>query len=207
MAGMLFIVSGPSGTGKGTMCKKVVAKTGIELAISATTRMPREGEVHEKDYFFLSENEFLKMVDEEGFLEHVENFGSRYGTPRHYVEKKLQEGKDVILEIDIQGAEKVKRIFPESICIFVLPPTLHELKQRIDARGTENQESISLRMGKAIHEIANIVYYDYYIINDNLEDAVEEMISIIRAERCRIKDSAEEILGRYKEEHRALSGD
>lgn len=205
MEGMLLIVSGPSGTGKGTICKEVVKRTGVELSVSATTRSPRAGEIHGKDYFFMTEDEFVALIEEDGFFEHVENFGRRYGTPEFFVREKLAEGKDLILEIDVQGAAKVKKKFPDSILIFVLPPSFEELKNRIESRGTESDESIAIRLGRAIEEMERSEEYDYCIVNDELEKAVEDMISIISAERCRVGRNIERFIQNLKEAKNALS--
>lgn len=205
MKGLLLIVSGPSGTGKGTICKEVVAKTQVELSVSATTRSPRACEVHGRDYFFLSEEEFIEIIEKDGFIEHVENFGKRYGTPEFFVREKLAEGKDMILEIDVQGAEKVKRKFPECVLIFVMPPSLEELRSRIVARGTESDESICIRMGKAMQEVECVKQYDYCIINDKIDKAVNDMISIIHAEHNKVREDVNQLIKRFKEAQDALS--
>ena len=205
MEGLLLIVSGPSGTGKGTICKEVVRKTGVELSISATTRSPRAGEVHGKDYFFMSEEEFVNLINEDGFFEHVENFGKRYGTPEFFVREKLAEGKDLILEIDVQGAAKVKARIPESILIFVLPPSFEELEKRIQSRGTESEDNIAIRLGKAMEEMECVKEYDYCIVNDRLEKAVDDMISIISAEHCRVGEEIQRLIQNLKEARNALS--
>lgn len=201
MAGLLMVVSGPSGTGKGTLCKQLVKETDVELSISATTREPREGEVHGVDYFFMSEEEFVKTIEADGFLEHVENFGKRYGTLISHVKSRLESGCDMILEIDVQGAEIIKKRFPECILIFLLPPSLKSLSERITKRGTETPEKIAIRLSKALQEIECMRNYDYYIVNKEISQAVGEMKSIINAEHSRIKaDICEEIINSFKEE-------
>lgn len=208
MAGLLLVVSGPSGTGKGTVCKKLVEETDVELSVSATTREPRNGEVHGKDYFFISEDEFLEMIEGEQFLEHVENFGKRYGTPVSYVESKLSAGCDIILEIDVQGGALIKKRFPECILIFLLPPSLKALKERIEKRGTESKDKIEQRLEKALEEIECIKEYDYYVVNNQVEQAVSDIRSIINAEHRKIAASvSDEIVMKFKEEkENALSG-
>lgn len=205
MEGLLFIVSGPSGAGKGTICKKVVERTEVELSISATTRSPRKGEVHGKDYFFLTEEEFAEIIRQDGFVEYVENFGKHYGTPESFVREQLSQGKDLILEIDVQGAAKIKEKFPHCVLIFVIPPSLDELKKRIQARGTENEENIALRLGQAQREVECVRNYDYCIVNDQLEKAVKAMIDIISAQHYKVEEKAEEIIKMFKEAQNALS--
>ncbi|MDO4482428.1 MAG: guanylate kinase [Bacillota bacterium] len=201
MAGLLMVVSGPSAAGKGTLCRQLVKETDVELSVSATTREPRPGEVHGVDYFFMTEEEFVKTIEEDGFLEHVENFGKRYGTLVSYVESKLSSGCDMILEIDVQGAAIIKERFPECILIFLLPPSLKALNERIIKRGTETPEKISQRLSKALEEIEHIVNYDYYIVNREISQAVEDMKCIIRAEHSRVtKNISEEIIKSFKEE-------
>lgn len=201
MAGLLMVVSGPSAAGKGTLCRQLVKETDVELSVSATTREPRPGEVHGVDYFFMTEEEFVKTIEEDGFLEHVENFGKRYGTLVSYVESKLDSGCDMILEIDVQGAAIIKRRFPDCVLIFLLPPSLKALNERIRKRGTETPEKINQRLSKALEEIERIVNYDYYIVNREISQAVEDMKCIIRAEHSRVrKDVSEDIIKSFKEE-------
>ncbi|MBQ4339967.1 MAG: guanylate kinase [Firmicutes bacterium] len=201
MEGLLLVVSGPSATGKGTVCKKLVEETDVKLSVSATTREPRPGEVDGVDYFFMTEEEFVKTIEEDGFIEHVQNFGKRYGTPLSYVKSELSSGRDIILEIDVQGAAIIKEKLPECILIFLLPPSLEELGERIRRRGTETKEKIDQRLSKAQQEIECIVNYDYYIVNKEVEQAVEDMKSIIKAEHHKLcKDLSEEIINSFKEE-------
>lgn len=201
MAGLLMVVSGPSAAGKGTLCRQLVKETDVELSVSATTREPRPGEVHGVDYFFMTEEEFVKTIEEDGFLEHVENFGKRYGTLVSYVESKLDSGCDMILEIDVQGAAIIKRRFPDCVLIFLLPPSLKALNERIRKRGTETPEKINQRLSKALEEIERIENYDYYIVNREISQAVEDMKCIIRAEHSRVrKGVSEDIIKSFKEE-------
>ncbi|MBR6700739.1 MAG: guanylate kinase [Firmicutes bacterium] len=201
MEGLLLVVSGPSATGKGTVCRQLVNETDVELSVSATTREPRPGEVDGVDYFFMTEEEFVKTIEEDGFIEHVENFGRRYGTPLSYVKSKISSGRDIILEIDVQGAAIIKEKFPECILIFLLPPSIEELGARIRRRGTETKEKIAQRLSKAQQEIECIVNYDYYIVNNEVEQAVEDMKSIIKAEHHKLcKNVSDQIINSFKEE-------
>ena len=188
MAGLLFVVSGPSAAGKGTICKRVLAETDLELSVSATTRKPRPGEEHGKEYYFLTEEEFVQTIENNGFVEHVINFGCRYGTLVKDVEERLARGKDLILEIDVQGGYLVRDVFPDAILIFLVPPTPEELERRIRNRGTEDEESIQNRLQTARREVKCVKEYDYLVINDDLDVAVEETKAVIQAERCRVTE-------------------
>lgn len=200
--GKLLVISGPSGTGKGTICKQLFDRLeNIVFSVSMTTRSPREGEVNGVNYHFVNKESFEEMISQGGFLEYAQVFDNYYGTPRQLVMEKLNAGIDVILEIDVQGAMQVKRVFPEALLIFVLPPSLEELRRRIVGRGTETEESLNKRLGKAIDEIEYAVRYDYAIINDVLEEAVEGIIKIIEAERFRVfEEDIIKIIAKYKEE-------
>ena len=184
--GVLVVLSGPSGTGKGTICKALCAKTGIQCSISATTRQPRAGEQNGKEYFFVAREDFLEMIEHNGLLEWAQVYDNYYGTPKTFVEQVLNNGNDCILEIDPQGALKVRQAMPEAILIFVAPPSLSELRKRIEGRGTETLEEINKRMACAESEMAFIRHYDYVIINDEISKAVGQMESILVAERCRV---------------------
>jgi guanylate kinase len=188
MAGLLFVVSGPSAAGKGTICKRVLAETDLELSVSATTRKPRPGEEHGREYYFLTEEEFVQTIENNGFVEHVINFGCRYGTLVKDVEERLARGKDLILEIDVQGGYLVRDVFPDAILIFLVPPTPEELERRIRNRGTEDEESIQNRLQTARREVKCLKDYDYLVINDDLDVAVEETKAVIQAERCRVTE-------------------
>ena len=179
--GRLFVVSGPSGAGKGTICSKLLESGDLELSVSMTTRAPRGKEIPGISYYYVTHDEFQKTIDEGGLLEWAEIYGNRYGTPKAPVLKKLAEGKDVILEIEMQGAMQVKKNYPQCVMIFVLPPSLSELKKRLTARGTESQEQIDLRTKATLDEIKRIKDYSYFIINDDLEAALEDARTIIRA--------------------------
>lgn len=185
--GVLIVISGPSGAGKGTICKALLEKhKNIYLSVSATTRLPREGEVEGVNYYFLTKDDFEEKVRNNGFLEYANVHGNFYGTPKVNVEKMLEDGKDVILEIDIQGALQVKENFKEGVFIFILPPSMEELKQRIIKRGSETEESLMTRFKNAYKEINYVSKYNYAVVNDTLEVAVAKVEGIITAEKCRV---------------------
>lgn len=186
--GLLIVVSGASGTGKGTVCKKILDEMPqIVYSISATTRTPRPGEVDGREYYFLSRNEFTTWIADEKFLEFAEVYGNFYGTPLNKIEERLNRGEDVLLEIDVQGALNVKRKCPEGVYIFLLPPSLQELKRRIEGRGTETPESLARRLANAVAEIKIGREYDYVVVNDSVDDAAAQIKAILVAERCRVE--------------------
>jgi guanylate kinase len=194
--GLLVVVSGPSGAGKGTICKGLLeTKKDIVVSISNTTRLPRDGEVHGKNYFFISREEFLDMISKDGFIEYAEVYGNYYGTPRRYVEENLHQGRDVLLEIDIQGALQVKEKYKEGVFVFILPPSMEELKARITKRGTEDEKEILRRFESAYKEINYVSRYNYFIINDRVDTAVEKLRSIITAEKCRVDRFKMKLIG------------
>ena len=204
-SGELFVVSGPSGAGKGTICRELLTAKegkGIALSVSATTRKPREGEEEGVSYYFIDKETFLKRVEEGGFLEYAEVYGNYYGTPKQNVIDKLEQGIDVMLEIDIQGAMKVKESYPEGIFIFILPPSLEELRNRLIKRGTDSMETIELRLSKTMDEIRNIMGYDYFIINDDLAEAVEKVKDLVSAEHSRVNDHGRELIEYFEEEEK-----
>ncbi|MCL2420317.1 MAG: guanylate kinase [Defluviitaleaceae bacterium] len=178
MKGMLVIISGPSGSGKGTVVKKL----DYAMSISVTTRKKREGERHGMDYFFISEEEFADMRENDEFLEHIQYVGNYYGTPRRYVEDKIDKGEVVVLEIDVIGALQIKEKFPETVLVFLIPPTLDELVRRLAFRNTESLTEIEGRMLRALDEIDLIDKYDYLVINDDLIKAISEINTIVNAE-------------------------
>ena len=178
---MLSVISGFSGVGKGTIVKKLVEKEGYALSVSATSRAPRQGEVHGREYFFLTREEFHSMIENDGLIEWAEYVSNFYGTPREYVEERLAGGEDVILEIEPQGALKVKAQYPEAVLIFIVPPNVKELENRLIGRGTEETEIIKKRLKRAAEETAFIENYEYIVINDDLEDAVSDIHHIIQA--------------------------
>ncbi len=185
--GILIVVSGFSGAGKGTIMKALLDKyeETYALSVSATTRDPRPGEVEGREYFFRTVEEFEKMIAKEDLIEYAKYVDNYYGTPRTYVEEQLERGRDVILEIEIQGALKVKEKFPETLLLFVTPPSAAELKRRLEGRGTETPEVIASRMKRAREEAEYMDRYDYLIINDDLNECVEEMHQIIQGEHRR----------------------
>jgi len=184
--GILLVLSGPSGVGKGTVCAALRNRlTELRYSISATTRAPRQGEVEGVNYFFKTKAQFLQMIEDDELLEWAEYVGNYYGTPQSYVEETLAAGNDIILEIDVQGALKLKEKFSDGVFIFLLPPTLDELYHRIVARGTENTESIHNRMMAANDELRFLQYYHYAVVNDQVDSACDRIHSILVAEQCR----------------------
>lgn len=184
--GNLIIISGPSGVGKGTVCRALLANCqDITLSISATTRKARINEREGREYFFYTKQDFLNSIGENAFLEWAQVFGNYYGTPRTYVESILEQGKDCILEIDVQGAMQVKSIWPTGIFIFLVPPSREELVRRISNRGTESETEIQKRLNRAEEEMAHLKSYEYVVLNDLIEDAAQKIRAIIVAERCR----------------------
>ncbi len=180
--GILIVVSGFSGAGKGTLMKQLVRTyDNYALSVSMTTRSPRAGEEEGKEYFFVSKEVFEEKISQEGLIEYDSYCDNYYGTPRDYVEKQLEKGKDVILEIEIQGALKVKEKFPTALLMFVMPPGAAELKKRLEGRGTESPEVIQKRLKRATEEAEGIEQYDFIVINDKLEECVDEMHSLILA--------------------------
>jgi len=180
--GILIVVSGFSGAGKGTLMKQLVhSYDNYALSVSMTTRDPRPGETEGKEYFFVSKEEFEKKIEENGLIEYAAYCDNYYGTPREYVEKQLEKGRDVILEIEIQGALKVKEKFPTALLLFVMPPSAEELKKRLEGRGTETGEVIAKRLKRATEEAEGIEKYDFIVINDKLDECVEQMHSLILA--------------------------
>lgn len=179
--GILVVVSGFSGAGKGTLMKELLKRyDNYALSISATTRTPREGETDGKEYFFVTKEQFEKMRDERKLVEYAQYVNNYYGTPKEYVEQKMAEGKDVILEIEIQGALKVKKRFPDALLLFVTPPSAEELRRRLVGRGTETLEVINARLARAAEEASGMEAYDYLLINDDLDRCVEEMHQLIQ---------------------------
>ena len=184
--GILIVVSGFAGSGKGTLMKELLSQyDNYALSISATTRKPRGTEVDGKEYFFKSVEEFEKMIAQGELIEYANYVGNYYGTPKAYVEQQLASGKDVVLEIEIQGALKVKEQFPETLLLFVTPPNATILKDRLVGRGTETMEVIEQRMRRAAEEAEGILSYDYLLINDDLQTCVEQMHHIIQSEHYR----------------------
>ncbi|WP_449619334.1 guanylate kinase [Robertmurraya sp. Marseille-Q9965] len=185
--GLLIVLSGPSGVGKGTVRKEVFSQedTAFEYSISMTTRSPRQGEVNGVDYFFKTREEFEELIKQGKLLEYAEFVGNYYGTPVDYVRETLDKGKDVFLEIEVEGAKQVREKFPDGLFIFLVPPSLSELKNRIVTRGTETEDVINNRMNAAKEEIEMMHLYDYVVENDKVENAVERIKAIVIAEHLR----------------------
>jgi len=197
--GNLFVVSGPSGTGKGAICAGLAVETNAMLSVSMTTRAPRRHEVEGRSYYFVDKERFRKTLAEGGLFEYAEVFGEYYGTPKAPVLACIQEGRDVILEIEIDGAMQVKNSMPDTILVFILPPSHAELRRRIEKRGTETPEHIDRRLERAEKEIAQIGRYDYLVINDDLAGAIQDMHAIMRAARLRVGTGTDEIIQKYRE--------
>lgn len=197
--GLLIVISGPSGAGKGTVCKSLIKNIkNLKVSISSTTRKPRHSEVDGVNYNFIGENKFKNMINENEFLEYALVYDNYYGTPKKKVLEQLELGYDIILEIDIQGALKVKEEFPEGVFIFIMPPSMEELKDRITKRGTETKEELAKRFEASYEEINYVSKYNYIIINDKIHNAVEKIKSILIAEKCRVdrfKEPLQDILG------------
>lgn len=200
--GRLFVISGPSGAGKGSISKRIMAEVpDLVYSVSMTTRPPRPDEVGGRNYYFVTREEFEKTLAEDGLLEYAQVYGQYYGTPRAMVMESLAQGKDVVLEIDIQGAMNIRRTYPKGVLIFILPPSMGELRKRITGRGSESEGSIELRLGEALKEIAYIDKYDYCVVNGDLDEAVERVKAIITAEHSRVEEDIYELIEEYKEEH------
>ena len=194
LKGLLIVISAPSGTGKTTLSHMLLREfPNMEFSVSYTTRKPRNGEINGRDYWFIDRETFEKMIEEGDFLEWAEVYGHLYGTSKSQVIKALSEGKDVLLDIDTQGALNVKKNFPEAVLIFILPPSLKELKRRLESRGTDDEETIKKRLKIAREEIRRAPLYDYVVVNDVLEIAFDNLRSIIKAEKCR----AERLKGQF----------
>lgn len=187
--GMLVVISGPAGVGKGTLCRALLAQsTNLDYSVSVTTRASRPGETDGKEYFFRSKEEFQKMIENGELLEWAEFLGNFYGTPRFHVEAMLNQGKTIILEIDIQGGKQVKNLYSEGgVFIFIVPPSFTVLSNRLRGRGTESEEVIQNRLARAHEELENVKDYDYVVENNDLKEAVEKLKSIIVAENCSTK--------------------
>jgi len=189
--GRLIVISGPSGAGKSTVVFNAIGdRNDCCFSISVTTRQPRPGEEDGREYFFIDQDEFDRMVENDELLEHARYVNNSYGTPKAYVLKKLDEGFNVILDIEVQGARQVKQKMPDAITAFAVPPSLAELERRLRNRGTETEETIRARLDRARQEYQEADFYDYIIINDDVEKAADELSAIIDAERCRFSNRA-----------------
>ena len=199
--GLLVVISGFSGSGKGTLMKELLKRYDdtYALSISATTRSPREGELHGREYFFVTKAEFEKMIENEELIEYAWYVGNYYGTPKPYVLSKLLEGKDVILEIEVQGATDLKKRYPEAVMIFITPPDKKTLEKRLIGRGTESKAQIENRLERAAKEADSIKNYDYLIINDDIDETVEKIHNLIQVQHCLIKYN-KEVIEKIKED-------
>ena len=208
--GQIIVISAPSGAGKGTIIKKLLENNSKNrwLSVSATSRKPREGEKEGINYYYITEKEFKKRIKEDYFIEYTNYAGNYYGTPREYIKEKITKGIDVILEIEIEGANNIKKLIPEALFIFIMPPSLKELVRRLKGRGTETNEKIIKRFNAAYKEVNEVTKYNYVVVNDEVDTAVDKIESIIKAERCRV-DRIEEVYLDTKEEeiHELLMND
>ncbi len=191
--GLKIIISGPSGSGKGTIVKELIKNPKCIISISATTRNPRPGEIHGEHYFYTAKEDFEKMIENKELLEYAQFCGNYYGTPKDFVEKTTKEGKNIILEIEVEGALQVKRMYPEAIFIFVIPPSLKELKDRLINRKTETMDVIEKRLTRAREELLYFKEYDYVVVNDNVDKATRAIENIIEAESQRSSNYKEKI--------------
>jgi len=198
--GQLIVVSGPSGAGKGTICRMLIDQIEASLSISMTTRAPRAGEINGENYYFITNKKFDSIAESGGFLEYAEVYGNYYGTPKQKVQEMLKEGKDVILEIDIQGALQIKEQYSEGTFIFILPPSMGELRKRLTRRGSETEDVINQRIKEALTEVSYIDKYDYCVVNGELSEAVARIKAIIVAEHSRVSHDVYDLIEKYKEE-------
>lgn len=184
--GLLLVVSAPSAGGKGTILKELFQRNeNLRMSVSATTRQPRAGEEHGKHYYFISREEFQQLIDSSKMLEYAEYVGNLYGTPKGPVDQWLDEGHDVVLEIEVQGGAQIKKIVPDCVSVFITPPSLEVLEKRLRGRGTEEESTILKRLATARQELTQAGNYDYVVVNDRLEDAVDDMLAILRSEKLR----------------------
>lgn len=194
--GVLVVLSGFSGSGKGTIIRELVGRyDNYALSVSATTRKPRQGETDGREYFFRTKEEFEQMIADGRLLEYAQYVNNYYGTPRDYVEQKLDEGFDVILEIEIQGAFKIKEKFPDAVLMFMMPPTAMELKRRLEGRGTEDADAVRARLMRAVEESCGVEDYDYIVINDTIDTCTERVHNIIESEHSRARNNIDIIEG------------
>lgn len=197
--GIIAVISGFSGAGKGTVVNELVKRYGYAVSISATTRKPREGEKEGVNYFYKTREEFEQMIQNDELIEYAEYVGNYYGTPKDYVYDKLNSGIDVLLEIEMQGALKVKKAFPEVSLVFITPPSYEELRKRLEGRGTETKEVIDKRMARAVEECSYMDSYDYVMVNDDLDTCVTEMHNLLQAVHYS-RDNQTEFIDRIKKD-------
>ena len=201
LTGQIIVISAPSGAGKDTVVKELMKRDSSNrwVSVSATSRLPREGEKEGVDYYYLTKEEFEEKINDGFFLEYTNYAGNYYGTPKKYIKEKIDNGIDVILIIEIEGATNIKKLIPEAIFIFIMPPSLKELVRRLKKRGTETNEKIIKRFHEAYKEVNEVSKYNYVVVNDKLDDAVDKIESILKAEKCRV-DRIEEVYLDTKEE-------
>lgn len=187
--GLLVVISGPSGAGKGSIYRQVIDRTGMKRSVSVTTRQPRPGEVDGVDYYFRTEEQYQQMIAAGEFLETAAVYRNYYGTPKAPVFENLDNGYDVLFEVDVHGARSIKKQYPDAVEIFIMPPSFEELENRLRGRGTESESSLRTRLSSAMNELGKYERFDYIVFNDDLEEAVEKVIAIINAEKCKIKNN------------------
>ena len=203
--GLLLVISGFSGAGKGTVVKRLLEQhKDYALSISATTRSPREGEQNGREYFFKSKEEFEKMIEASELIEYAKYVNNYYGTPKAYVEEQLKEGKNVILEIEIQGALNIKKMFPDAVLLFIMPPSAKELERRLVGRGTEDEATIRARLQRAGEEVQGVENYNYIVINDDVDACVNTIDSIVKSEKRKAANNIN-LINNIKEELKAYS--
>lgn len=205
--GLLLVISGFSGAGKGTVMKEIIEKyNDYALSVSATTRLPRNGEVDGREYFFKTVEQFKQMINEDKLIEYANYVGNYYGTPKEYVENQLEAGKNVILEIEIQGALNIKKLYPDSVLMFIMPPDAKELENRLRGRGTEDEDTVHARLMRATEEAEGVEAYDYIVINDDVTKCAERINNIVICEKSKASNNLD-IINNIRRELKDLEGD
>ena len=198
--GKIFVISGPSGSGKSSITREILKMPNTVFSISMTTRKIRDGEEDGVNYYFVTDEEYDKTVQENGFLEHAEIYNHKYGTPKKQALENLNNGLDVILEIEMEGALQVKSNYPDAVLIYVLPPSLRELRERIEARGTDSKEEIEKRLDGTIRELGYLNKYDYFVINDDFNEAINDVRAIVNAEKNKVSNLVDNVINEYIKE-------
>ena len=205
--GLLLVISGFSGAGKGTVMKEIMKKyDDYALSISATTRLPREGEVDGREYFFKTVEQFKQMINENKLIEYANYVGNYYGTPKEYVENHLEAGKNVILEIEIQGALNIKKLYPDAVIMFIMPPDAKELENRLRGRGTEDEKTVHARLMRAAEEAEGVEAYDYIVVNDDVTKCAERINDIVICEKSKASNNLD-VINNIRRELKDLEGD